>query len=282
MKGVTWFLIIAFGLAWTVWELTIRSGVSVLSWQFQLFAVPGAFAPAIATIIVRRWITREGFADAGLGLHAARWPYYLFAWLLPLAVVAAITLEASAFGVAQPDFTLARAITAGALGRSLNGLGNPGFTVVPQLMGVAVLMTPVLWGEEFGWRGYLQLRLFPGKPVTAAIATGLIWAVWHYPLTLRGYDYPDHPMLGTLVFTIMTVLIAYIFGWIRARSESIWACSLAHSATNTIGSLTLLWFAGAKGPLVVGYAGLLALPPFLIVCLCLFLADRRSEKRRQN
>ena len=62
--------------------------------------------------------------------------------------------------------------------------------VVPQLMGVAVLMTPLLWGEEFGWRGYLQLRLFPGRPVSAAIATGLIWAVWHYPLTLRGYDYP--------------------------------------------------------------------------------------------
>jgi hypothetical protein len=60
------------------------------------------------------------------------------------------------------------------------------------------------------------------------------------------------------------------------------ACSLAHSATNAIGSLTLLWFAGAtKGP-VVGYGGLLAIPPIIIVCLCLFLADRRSEKLRRN
>jgi hypothetical protein len=70
------------------------------------------------------------------------------------------------------------------------------------------------------------------------------------------------------------VLMAYIFGWIGARSGSIWASSLAHSATNSIGGLSLLWFAGAQGPVVIGYAGLLAIPPLATVCVCLFLADR--------
>jgi uncharacterized protein len=275
MKGVAWFLTICFGLAWTTWELAIRSGVSVLSWQFQLYALPGAFAPAIAAVIVRRWITREGFADAGLGLHAARWPYYLFAWLLPLVVVAIIVGEAIALGIAQPDFTLARAIATGAAGRNLTALRNPGLMIVPQVMVLAILTTPVLWGEEFGWRGYLQARLFAGRPVAAAIATGLIWGVWHYPLTLRGYNYPDHPILGSLLFTAITMPFAYIFGWIRARSGSIWASSLAHAATNSIGGLTLLWFAGAQSPLVIGYAGLLALPPLLMICLYLLWADRR-------
>jgi membrane protease YdiL (CAAX protease family) len=280
MKGVIWFLVICFGLAWASWEIAIASGISVLSWQFQLYALPGAFAPAIAAIVVRKWITREGFGDAGLGLHAARWPIYLFAWLLPLAVVAVIVVEAVALGVARPDFTLMQAMATGDAGHSLTALRNPGLWVVPQLMAMAILMTPVLWGEEFGWRGYLQARIFAGRPVLAALATGLIWGVWHYPVTLRGYDFPGHPIVGSLLLTACAVPLAYIFGWIRARSGSIWAPSLAHAATNSIGGLTILWLAGAKNLIMISYVGVLAIPPLLLVCSCLFRADRRSPFRR--
>jgi membrane protease YdiL (CAAX protease family) len=273
-RGVVWFLVICFGVAWTSWEIAIATGVSVLSSQFQLYALPGAFAPAIAALVVRKWITREGFADADLGLQAARWRYYLIAWLLPLAVVAAIVLEAMFLGIARPDFSLSRAVTAGYASPALSGHG---WLIVPQLMITAVLATPVLWGEEFGWRGYLQKRLFVGRPVAAAIATGLIWGVWHYPVTLRGYNYPDHPFMGSLIFPIFTVLIAYILGWIRGRSGSVWASSLAHAATNSIGALALLWLAGAQGPFVVSYAGLLALPPLAVVCLCIFKADKGNS-----
>jgi uncharacterized protein len=274
-RGVTWFLVICFGVAWMSWEIAIATGISVQSSQFQLYALPGAFAPAIAALVVRKWITREGFADAGLGLQAARWRYYLVAWLLPLAVVAAIVLEAMFLGIAQPDFSLSRAVTAGYAPPALSHRG--GWLIVPQVMITAVLATPVLWGEEFGWRGYLQKRLFVGKPVAAAIATGLIWGLWHFPLTLRGYNYPDHPLMGSLIFVVFTILIAYILGWIRERSGSIWAPSLAHAATNSIGGLALLWLAGAQGPFVVSYAGLLALPPLAIVCLCLFQADQGNS-----
>ena len=41
----------------------------------------GAFAPAVAGFIVRKWITREGFAGAGLRPNLRKWPYYLVAWL---------------------------------------------------------------------------------------------------------------------------------------------------------------------------------------------------------
>ena len=273
-KGVIWFLVISFGVAWISWEIALATGVSVLSSQFQLYALPGAFAPAIAAFVVRKWITREGFADADLGLQPARWRYYLLAWLLPLAVVATIVLEAMVLGIARPDFSLSRAVTAGYAAKEL---GNRGLLIVPIVMITAVLLTPVLWGEEFGWRGYLQKRLFVGRPVRAAIATGLIWGVWHFPLTLRGYNYPDHPIVGSLMFAVFAVLIAYIFGWIRERSGSIWASSLAHAATNTIGNLALLWLAGPQGPFVVSYAGLLAFPPLAIVCLCIFHAERRNS-----
>lgn len=277
MKGVWWFLAIGFGLAWTAWELAIRSGVTVSSLQFQLYALPGAFAPAIAAIVVRRWITREGFGDAGLAIDVTRWRYWVFAWLLPIGVLAVIVAEAMLFGIARPDFTLAHAAAgaAGAVGR-VGAANLSGLRVVPPSLIGAILAVPLLWGEEFGWRGYLQTRLMPGRPVGAAIATGVIWAVWHYPLTLRGYDFPDHRVLGSLLFIVPTVLLSYIFGWIRERSGSIWAASLAHASTNIIGGrLSVMWFAGSSS-LVTGYAGLLAIPPLFIVCLCIFRADEKN------
>ena len=65
-KGVLVYLLLAFGLAWVAWEIPHRLGISPWDPRFQLFALPGAFAPAVAAIIVRRWVTGEGFAAAGL------------------------------------------------------------------------------------------------------------------------------------------------------------------------------------------------------------------------
>lgn len=280
-KGVIWYLILAFGIAWISWEIPIRMlGVSVTSKLFQLYALPGAFAPAIACFIVRKWITREGFADAGLGLHLKRLPYYLFGWVLPLLVVAAIVGEAMLLGIADPDFALARTAEARAAAHALSAHGDPLLLLVAQVMANALLFTPVLWGEEFGWRSYLQQRLFGGRFLPAAVGTGMIWGVWHWPLTLRGYNFPDQPLVGSLMFPVFCVLVSIIFGWIRERSGSIWASSLAHSATNVVGgSLLALLFSGAASMMVVGYAGLLAIPPLALVCLLVLMARRGASSK---
>ena len=60
-KGVIAYLLIAFGMAWACWEIVIRLGISMSNPLFQIAAIPGAFAPAIAAFLVRKWITRDGF-----------------------------------------------------------------------------------------------------------------------------------------------------------------------------------------------------------------------------
>ena len=278
MRGVIWFLAIAFGLAWISWEIAIQSGVPVLSGQFQFFALPGAFAPAIAAFVVRKWITREGFGDAGLGVHIRNWRFYLLAWLLPLAVVAAITAQAVVLGIAEPDFTLERASATEIAGNKVEGLGDLAWLVVPQVMILAIVATPVLWGEEFGWRGYLQRRILVGRPVAAAVVTGIIWALWHFPITLRGYNYPEQPLLGSLIFVGITVPTSYLFGWFREKTGSIWAASLAHASTNAIGALALLWFAGAASLHLVSYGGLLAIPPLFAACAIIYWSERSNRR----
>src|SRR5271165_6024888 len=110
-KGVVAYLLIAFGMAWACWEVPIRLGISISNALFlETALLVGAFAPAIATFVVRKWITREGFADAGLRLDFRKWPYYIVAWLLPLAVVGSIIIADGLFGIGTPDFSLARGI----------------------------------------------------------------------------------------------------------------------------------------------------------------------------
>lgn len=269
-RGVVVYLLIAFGMAWILWEVPLQFGLSTRSPLFQLAVLPGAFAPAVATLIVRKWVTGEGFADAGLRLNLRRkWPYYVFAWLWPLIATFVIVVLAMVSGVSQPDFSLQRAVKALAPGGSLPPSLPPSlWLVLPiQFLITALLATPILWGEEFGWRGYLQIRLFGHRPLLAAVTTGLIWGVWHYPLNLRGYNYPDQPVLGLFVFPVGTILLSIIFGWLRLRTGSVWAASLAHSATNAIGgSLTMLLFVGGPNWIFVSYLGLLSWVPLGALC----------------
>jgi membrane protease YdiL (CAAX protease family) len=282
-KGVLAYLLLAFGLAWVAWEIPARRGISPWNPLFQVFALPGAFAPAVAAIIVRRWVTHEGFADAGLRPDLRRgWRYYVAAWLLPIPVVAFIVAAALVLRLSNPDWTLVRFLSWLVGQAPTTPLPTFVWALIPlQVTLNALLGTPLLWGEEFGWRGYLQTHILPGRPLAAAIVTGLIWGMWHYPINLRGYNYPDHRMLGLVLFPIGTTLLSIIFGWLQSKTGSVWAPSLAHAATNAIGaSLTLLLFMGGPNWIFLSYLGILAWIPLGAVCV--WIIKRGYPDQRQS
>jgi len=276
-KGIVVYLSIAFGMAWILWEIPLQMGLTISNPLFQLVVLPGAFSPAVACLIVRKWVTREGFADAGLKLNLRKsWPYYLFAWLLPLLVIPVIVILTVALGIAQPDFSLQRAFGELAPGQSMPPeLASLVWLLPIQALITALIATPLLWGEEFGWRGYLQIRLLSDRPLLAAVATGLIWGVWHYPLNLRGYNFPEHPLLGLLVFPVSLVLISIVFGWLRLRTGSVWSASLAHAATNSVGgSLLIMLFVGGAPLVLVSYLGILSWVPLGALCAWIISTGR--------
>jgi membrane protease YdiL (CAAX protease family) len=166
----------------------------------------------------------------------------LLAWTYPLFLVAGVVLLAFVLGFGTPNHSLREGLRP-LLPEGATAPDWPVVVVVPNLMFTSILVTPLLWGEEFGWRGYLQPRLFPGRPLAAAMATGVIWGIWHYPILLMAYNFPEQRLAGLIVFPISMVLLSVIFGWLLDRSGSIWAPSLAHAALNSIGgSLTLLFY----------------------------------------
>ncbi|WFF09183.1 type II CAAX endopeptidase family protein [Micromonospora sp. WMMD1076] len=263
MKGVLAFLVISFGMSWA-WLLLARLGLG-LSLVNPLVQLPFGFAPAMAAIVVRRWITREGFRDAGLAprLRGA-WSSYLVAWLGPMGLVVATVGLAVATGLWNPDPS--------ALDGAVPGL--PGWALVLLLMVAVPLLTPFYWGEEFGWTSYLRLRIFVGRPLMSATVTGLIWAVWHYPLAFLGYIEFTNVLLGLLVWTVGFLLQEIILAWLRSRSDSIWPPSLAHAGNNMVLALLtglLLSEGGGLGEITVM---LLTAVPMAVVCVWI-LAGRR-------
>lgn len=270
-KGVLTFLLISFGLNWgAVAIATFALGQSLGDPLVQLmWAVPMAFAPAIAAVVVRRWVTREGFRDAGLRPRVrAAGRYYLLAWVGPVLVLAATVGLAAALGLYRPGFSPQQVVAD-------LGLGPVGLLLVLVAPLVAL---PVFWGEEFGWRGYLQQRI-GRSPLRAAVITGLIWSAWHYPLLLTDYtDYPN-PLLGTLTWTLLIVAQAIILAWLFLRSGTVWVPCLAHAGNNlVIGTL--------GGPLLVDVAGLapstsdlLVLAPLAVLCGWIVLGGHLQPTR---
>jgi membrane protease YdiL (CAAX protease family) len=284
-KGIVIYLLIAFGIAWLLWTIPIRVNVPthnllLLLAMLPLTGLPGGLAPALAAIVVRKWVTREGFADAGLKWNLrAKWPFYLFAWLSPLAVALVIAILAVALGISQPDFSLQRAYVMRSPEMNASALDSPHLTlIVPiELLVVALVSTPILWGEEFGWRGYLQVRLLSHRPLLAAVVTGLIWGVWHYPFFFLQADNngANQPILTLLVFPTSTILLSVIFGWLRQRTGSVWATSLAHAATNYIGAnLAMLWFTGDANWILWSYLGVLGWIPLGALCGWIILSGQ--------
>lgn len=271
-KGVLTFLLVSFGLAWaTILVAHFGWGLSMSDPGEQLLVVaPIAFAPAIAAVVVRRWVTREGFRDACLRPRArAAWRYYLVAWAGPVLVLAATVGLAMATGLYRPDLSSPRAAIASL---ELEPVG------LLLMLAAPVVLVPAFWGEEFGWRSYLQQRV-SRSPLRAALITGVIWAAWHYPLVFTDYtDYPD-PFLGIVMWTLLIVSQAIILAWLFRRSGTVWVPCLAHAGNNMIiGGLTpaLLVEGGGLGPYQVG---LLELAPLALLGVWIVSTGRLSASR---
>ncbi len=103
----------------------------------------------------------------------------------------------------------------------------------------SVLLAPFLaiviaFGEEYGWRGYLQSELFKLGRVRGVILLGVIWGAWHWPLILMGYNYPGHPLLGVVLMALYTTGLAVVLGYAVLRSGSVLLSAYLHALNNQV------------------------------------------------
>ncbi|MFW6136657.1 MAG: CPBP family intramembrane glutamic endopeptidase, partial [Candidatus Aminicenantaceae bacterium] len=79
----------------------------------------------------------------------------------------------------------------------------------PLLQGLAAGVTAnavAAFGEELGWRGFLQKEFSGFGFRKASFLIGVIWGIWHASLILLGHNYPHTPIAGVFMMVVWCVL----------------------------------------------------------------------------
>jgi membrane protease YdiL (CAAX protease family) len=269
-RGIIAYLLLVFGLTWPI-EIVLLRRYLPGSAAYTAILVIVMFIPALSALTVRLFVERQGFADAGLRWGKGR--YYLAAWLLPVALgIAAMGL---AVWLRQAEFDPYMTEVMVRIKLQYGAMKLPPFErmrfyfIIGSLTQVVIINLIPCFGEEFGWRGYLLMRLLPLGRARAMVLTGAIWGIWHAPIILQGHNYPQHPLLGVPLMVTFCILLGVMLGWLRLASGSVFPATVGHASVNGPGS-TALAFLRARNDLTAGLTGLLGQGVMLLFVVLLW------------
>ncbi|MFC5816274.1 CPBP family intramembrane glutamic endopeptidase [Nonomuraea harbinensis] len=268
MKPLPVFLAVAFVLSWLV-ALPLWLGGGLGHPLMPVFGMLMMFTPSLGVLAAWRASRvpfREWTRGTGLTLGERKGRTLLLvlaAWLgVPalVALAAALSVAAGLLTLDLDGLSLSRAQLEAQNVPVPAGLSTG---VVIQLV-VGVVAGPLLnaipsLGEEWGWRGYLVPRLTGARGVVAGLVlSGAIWGLWHAPLTLLGYNYPNLGAGAALYFTGFCVVAGVVLGWLRLRTGSVWPAVVAHGSLNATAGIVLVLGDVAEPPnlAIAGLTGL--------------------------
>jgi membrane protease YdiL (CAAX protease family) len=223
------FLPLTFALSAVFYALIARAGT--LQTTGGLYVVGLMWSPGVAALATQ--LITEGNVN-GLGWRSGKTRYLLLSVALPLGLVGVTYAAVWLTGLGGfPNMAFIERI-AGEMG--FEGTAAQTiliFAVVSSTFGLMTASATAL-GEEIGWRGLLvpalnRLTGFTG----AALISGAVWAVWHYPLILfADYRSEAPPGYALACFTVMAVAFGVVMAWMRLKSGSLWTAVLLHAAHN--------------------------------------------------
>lgn len=278
-----------------LWVVEQISGIRVLF-------VAAPLSVAIATFVAVRWIWRPASVAAATSLVPIRPVGRLVRFCLLAAAIflfaATVTVILNAVtGVYPADLTGFSALRQGFAPDTLGHAGFPWDVALAALAaGVVqlVIILPVMFCEEWGWRGYLLNRLRDWLGTwPALIVIGLICGVWHLPFFVGPWWSMGADARQTVIpFTIFCMLFGVVLGLLRLASGSIWPAVVGHAVNNTLvtGFVQVVvadddaeinaWITGLSG--WQGWLVLLAVIAVLAATGIVGRADRRVRDLHQN
>lgn len=144
------------------------------------------------------------------------------------------------------------------------------YSIVTGILYIFILW-PSFFGEEYGWRVYLQDRLFPLLGgYKGILVLGIIWGLWHAPLIAFGFNYPGQPILGNILMILLTIVLAVIFSYAVLKTGSVWIAVLLHLVTDAIELPANYYLGLSKDPILsfgIGIFGIALLAVFAIILL---------------
>lgn len=256
----------------------------------QLAVAAVMFVPAIG-VLLTRLITKEGFRDAQIRPRLkGNVKYYLLAWFGPgvLTLLGAAVYFVFFPDQFDPDCGYLKSVLAAA-GTSPEAYPMP----LSMLLGIqavqAFLMGPILnfftcFGEEWGWRGYLLPKMSKKLPtVPMLFVTGVIWGLWHAPLTAIGHNYglgyPGFPFTGIAAMCIFCIVIGIFLSFVSLKTKSCIPAVIGHGAINSISAIGVYFTKDGGnpflGPAPTGIVGAL---PFIIAAALMVIFGLREKE----
>ncbi|TFG50140.1 MAG: CPBP family intramembrane metalloprotease [Anaerolineales bacterium] len=266
-KAILVYLIVAFVPAWILFVLPVllksadsTNGnlIALIGWSLAMWM------PGLGAILSIKLTEKKSLKELGLN-KLGQIKIYLWAWLVPILLTLATGLITWLMGWGKLDLSLQ------IIKDAIEGMPEvPGLSI-SALMAIQIAASLTLaplfntlfaLGEELGWRGYLLQKLLPLGQFPAIMISGVIWGVWHVPAILQGHNYPDHPVLGTGMMVVFTLLLGTFLSWLYLKTQSPWAPALAHGTVNAVAGIPLLFLSGVDitlGGTLPSIAGWLAL-----------------------
>lgn len=296
LKRTLIYVIVTFALTWAYCLLIVYpiasgealTGIPALATQLTVAAA--MFCPAIG-VLLTRLITKEGFKDAWLKPNLKKnLRFYLLAWFGP----SVLTFAGCAIyfllvpGSFDPNCGYMR-LTMEAAGTPYEAQAVPMNLLMAIQCVQAVFLAPILnfftcFGEEWGWRGYLlpkMKNLLPTGPML--LVTGIIWGLWHAPLTIIGHNYGmgywGYPFTGIGMMCVFCTVLGVFLSYVTLKTNSCIPAILAHGAINGIAAIGMYFtYDGGNpfvGPTPTGIVGLI---PFILVAIPMAISLKKAEK----
>lgn len=97
------------------------------------------------------------------------------------------------------------------------------------------LVFAAFFGEEYGWRYYLQPLLQKRFGLRKGVLLlGIVWGLWHLPVDFFYYTSPDKGLIMTASQLITCVSLAIFFAYAYSKTNNIWVPVLLHFLNNNL------------------------------------------------
>ena len=289
------YILITFALTWTYCLLVVYPLANgeplndVPALATQLLVAAAMFFPA-AGVFLTRLVTREGFKNAWLKPKLKNnIRYYLLAWFGPAVLTfAGMGIYFLLFPKnLDPNFSYFLA-TLEASGAPMETLPiSIGLLMLLQCV-QALLLAPALnfvtcFGEEWGWRGYLLPKVSAHfSTIPTLLITGIIWGLWHAPLTIIGHNYGlgywGFPFTGIAMMCVFCIVGGIFLSYVTLKTKSCIPAILAHGAINGIAAIGIYFTYDGGNPLIgPAPTGIIGMIPFILVAILMVLSLKKAE-----
>lgn len=263
-------------LNWTLLFVYFSIESNIPRYWFLPISLISMFTPAFAIFFTEKRFNKVLFRNLGLNFTINKWTFFAIA--LPiLLVIMTIPFSLLIPGTSITDGLpfIERQINESEipyerisyLYELIESLGGwlPFFIIIISIIGSIIVgptfNTIAALGEELGWRGYLQTSLSEYGFWRSSFFVGFIWGIWHLPLILKGYNYPENPAIGVAMMTLITILLSPIFTFFQQKGNSVLVPAILHGTYNAIAGMPLFFIDGGSSFTtgVTGIAGILVL-----------------------